>query len=256
MTAGASRFEEVGFNRFEAPVLVILNNYLRNESKGPLLTNNEEDLVIDNDVTFIEKASQSWLPRDVVERKRQGEYSTEQIARNLRIGRNVMRKSKAEMYTDRLIVATDALDTCRSVFRVAVGQEFVPVTSFNDDTHAQAIDRVGDYVTDLLQGGRDMRVLRNAAMHRLTDTIRAKFDYEANPEASLVLTALAGMNTRKKVIHYARALHDISKGYDRMTKTDKNRLNEFMAKRHPDHQTAFDLYPIIASPGSTRVIGD
>ncbi|MFZ1324021.1 MAG: hypothetical protein WAQ57_02575 [Candidatus Saccharimonadales bacterium] len=248
MAFSASDYESTGFNSYEGPVLVILDNYLRDESSGPLLTNNEEDLVIVDDMPFIDKASQSWLPHNALERRRLGDLGDEQVARRLRIGRNVVRKTKAGMFTDRLMVATGAVDTCRSVFRAAIGQEFVPVPSYDDDTLLQARNRVGDYVTDLLDAGRERRVLRNAAMHRLTDTIRAKFDFDANPEASLVLTGLAGMNSRKKVMHYAQALHTISKGYDRMTKADKDRLNAFMARRHPDHQDGLDLYTVIASP--------
>jgi len=248
VAANVADFEALGFSSFEAPVILTLDQYLRNASNGPLLTNNEEDLIIINDVPFVEGASQSWLPRDIAERRQQGEFPDEQVARHLRIGRNVVRKSKAEMYTDRLIVAAGAVDTCRSVFRVAGGEDFLPVHSYDDDTFKQAKNRVGDYVEGALQGGRDMRVLRNAAMHRLTDTIRKKYDYDANPEASLALTVIAGMNSRKKVVLYARALHDVSKAYERMNKADKQRLNLFMARRAPAHQDGLDMYSLIAAP--------
>lgn len=240
-----SYFESIGFSDFESRALTVLDSHLMKQDKGPLLTNNEDDLLVADYDAFVEAGSQGWLPRDILDRRLRGEYGQSVVARNLRIGRNMIRKSKSEMYTDRIMTATDALDTCRSVYRAVKGKDFISVVSFEDDSLELAQHRVGDYVDDLLQGGRDSRVLKSAAMQRTTETIREKFDFENNPEASLALTALAGMNSRKKSVVYVNALHAISKGFDRMRKIDKDRLNEYIVARHPEHQRSFDLMKVI-----------
>ena len=256
MSRTEADFRAAGFNGFEAPVLVTLYSYLNDADTPPLLTVNEDDLIISGDKdVFAQAASQSFLPQNVAEKRRSGEITQKDIKRKLQAGRNIVRKFKAEMFTDRLIVATQATDTCRSIFRVATGREFVPV--FEEDTVEEATHRVGDYVHDVLQGGRHTvdvrsgrrggRVLQNAAMHRLTDTIEQKFDFEEHPEPAKILTGMAGQNTRKKVLLYVKELREVSKDFDRINRADKERLKEFMDQRSEVHQNGLDLHDLIGT---------
>lgn len=229
------------FNDYELPVVQTLVRYMADPATPPLLTNNEEDLVIQNDPTFFDAVSQASVPHDVLAQLRGGNLTHQGIARKMQIGRNIVRREKADMYAERAITATYASDTCRSLYRVAVGGDFVPVEV--DDTVDRVTRRVGDYVTDLLVGGRERRLLRNAAMHRLTDTIRAKFD--TDPDAARVLTVLAGQNARKKIGFYAEQLRIVSKDFDRISASTRRKLQVYIAERPEEFRHRPDLRELI-----------
>lgn len=231
------------FNSFEQPVVEKLVRYLADPTTPPLLTNNEEDLIINYDPTYFDAISQAYVPKDVLDRLHSGSMTHDDIKRNMQIGRGIIRREKSDMYADRIITATYAVDACRSVFRVANGGNFVPIE--HDETVEDVTRRVGDYVTDLLVAGRDRRVLRNAAMHRLTDTIRTKFD--TDPDAAKVLTGLAGQNVSKKVGLYIAQLATVSKGFTRMSAASKRKLNEYMLTRPLEFQDKPDLITLLAA---------
>ena len=229
------------FSSFEWGVINTLQGYLSRDSNPPLLTNNEEDLIINHDPSFFDAISQRSVPRDAPHRLKTGELSEDDIARKMRIGRNIVRREKADMYVDRLMTAVFAADTCRSQYLLDNGREFVPV--LEDDTPETVGRRVGDYVTDLLVAGRERRVLRGAAMDRLTQTIRQKYD--ADVSSARVLTVMAGQNSMKKVNLYADQLATTSKGFDRMNAETKHRLMEYMARRPLTFQGKPDLVEML-----------
>jgi hypothetical protein len=231
------------FNSFEMSAVAILQRHLAQEKNDPLLTNNEDDLAILDDTTFFDAVSQGSVPYDVMDKLRSGELTRTGLVRNMQIGRNIVRREKSFMFTERLMTAVYAADTCRSYFRVATRLDDQPVLIKSDDTLEGITARVGDYVTDLLVAGRERRVLRGAAMDRLTQTIRAKFD--TNPDAKRVLTGLAGQNSMKKVNHYAHQLHTVSKGYERMDASTKKMLMEYMVKRPIEFQGKPDLSELL-----------
>jgi hypothetical protein len=233
-----------GLNSLEMPVVATLKKYLANPTTDPLLTINEDDLILpieDPEGFFYKGVSQSAVPHDVRARRLSGELTEQQLGRNMQIARNIVRNEKAEMFVERIMVATHATDTCRSLFWIATGSDFVPVEA--DDTFATVTRRTGDHVTNLLQGGRDQRVLRNAAMDRLTQTIRGKFD--SSPSVQLELAVLAGMNSRKKVDLYIKGLVSVRRGYKDLSVATRKKLDEYRASRSSVFQEKLDLYELI-----------
>lgn len=240
---GSSSIAPSPFNSFELPIIDKLKGYLYDKSNGPLLTNNEEDLVIVDDASYFDQVSQSAVPKDVMQKLNSGELTRQQVALKMQQGRAVVRSKKSDVYIDRIMTATYAADTCRSLYRVAGGGELVPVEE--DDTVETVTHRVGDYVTDLLVAGRERRILKGAAMDRLTTTVRDKFD--TNPEAAQQLTVLAGINSMKKIGHYVDELHTVSRGYERISRDSRNKLLGYIASRPIEFQEKPELNQLLAN---------
>ena len=230
------------FDRYEQQAFDKLSRHLEDPSKGPILTNNEEDLVITDDEMFFDAVTRSFTPRNVLQRIKEGEFTRQEVARRSRAGRAIERGRKADMYAERVMTATHAADTCRSLYRIATGGDLVPVEV--DDTIETITHRVGDYVDDLLVGGRETRLLRNAAMQRITDKMRAKFDTDLG--AQFQFTVLAGKNTTKKIHFWLERLHDVSRGFERVTPETRNKIIGYLATRPPEYMQKPDVLQLIA----------
>jgi hypothetical protein len=242
MTASTSGHSSP-FNSFEIPILATLGQHLSDPSKGPLLTNNEDDLVIIDSAKYIDHAAQLGVPGDALERLRTGNLTREALRSKMKASQAIIMRKKGEMFADRLMTATFAADTCQALYRVATGGELVPVLP--DDTVETITHRVGDYVTDLLDASRQTRLVRNAAADRLTGTIRDKF--ETSPDAARKLTMLAGKNSMKKVVLYADQLQEATNGFakGRISATTRKDLMTYAIGRPKEFHENPDLIMLI-----------
>jgi hypothetical protein len=230
------------FNPFEQQAVDILKHYLNVESNGPLLTNDEDDLVIESDPIYFDAINRRSTPRNALQLVRSGELTDVDIESKRRSGRAIIRGLKADMFAERLMTATYASDTCRSLYRVATKGELIPIEV--DDTTDTLTHRVGDYVDDLLRAGRERRILKNAAMLRITDKIRGKFD--TDPNAQLQLTAMAGKNSMKKVAFWMDSLFGVSRGYERVTAETKAKLLQYLTNRPEEYLGKPDVLQMLA----------
>jgi hypothetical protein len=188
--------EDSDFERHEKAAVMQIVLHLEKSDEGPLLTIDEDDLLIDSPTMYFAGIQRRFTPVNARQMVRENLMTDKEVARRQNAGKAIIRASKADMYADRLMVATYATDQCRSLYRHLSGEEIVKVST--DDTSESIHEWVGDYVTDLLRAGRETRLLRGAAMATITENIREKFD-EGNLQSQLVLTGLAGMNSRKKM---------------------------------------------------------
>jgi hypothetical protein len=233
------------FDRFEQAAVDKLRCHLANPENGPLMTIDENDLLIDVEELYFDRITQIFTPKNAVARFRSGELTEEGIKRSRDAGRAITRHRKVDMYVERLMTATYASDTCRALYRVAAhGGDVIQLE--DDDTIETLQHRVGDYVYDLLIAGRETRLLRGAAMKRVTDKIRNKFDTDSG--AQVVLTGLAGQNTMKKSQLWLGELYRISGGFDmgRITGETKAKLLFYAANRPSEFQEKNNLLQVIA----------
>ena len=231
------------FNEFEHAAVQRVAAHLDNPKEGPLLTINEEDIIIEVDSLYFGKIEDRYTPKNALQRVASGEFTQQDIEHKRRSARAIVRKDKSDMYVDRVITATYAADTCRALYRALnMGIEVIPVEA--DDTIAHQQHRVGDYVTDMLEAARESRLLRGAAMQTTVERIRQKFD--TDPAAQLALTALAGKNTMKKVDLWLNQLLVTSRGFERLTSDSKAKLMTYAAGRPAELQEKFNLLQLLA----------
>jgi hypothetical protein len=234
------------FDSFEQSVIDSLEAFLVKPENGPLLTIDEKDIQLENPERYLDKVSAVQNPRNVSADIRAGRVTREEVAHKGRAKKEKVRKKKDEMFVDRIITATYAADTCRSLFRLASSGLFVPVEE-DDDTEQSVQNRVGDYVDDLIKAGRETRLLSGAAMLRTTDKIRGKFDSDL--QARIKLTDLAGRNSMKKIDFWMNMLHETSKGFDvsRIDKPTREKFIIYAASRPIEYQQRFNLLQAIAN---------
>lgn len=229
------------FDRFEQAAFDTLARTVRDESKGPLLTIDEDDLLIHSDATYFMEITRRYTPHGATRMVQMGELTDADIEGKQRRSRAMIRATKSDMFAERIMTSTYAVDTSRALLRTMIRGDVVQVES--DDTEETLRHRVGDYVTDMLRAGRETRLLRGAAMLRTTDKIRAKFDTDSG--ARVELTKLAGVNSRKKVGLWLGQLFTVSRGFERVTPETKAKLLTYAASRPLELSDEFDLMKLL-----------
>lgn len=235
------------FDRFEQAVFSTLSRTLHDDKKGPLLTIDEDDLRIESDAVYFSEITRRATPARAVQMIRSGEITNDDVEYKQRAGRAIVRATKSDMFAERIMTATYAVDTSRALLRTMSTGEVLRVEP--DDTEETLRHRVGDYVTDLLRAGRETRLLRGAAMLRITDKIREKFDTDSG--ATVELTKLAGINSRKKVGLWLGQLFTISRGFERVNKDTREKFLTYAADRPQEFTAELDLMRLLADKANS-----
>ena len=216
---------EFGFNVTETNIINRLESRLEGPGRQPLLTIDEDDQLINNQRRYFQKIvagviTTNLKPAEIRARQQRAEAAA--------------RTDKARRYSEELIKAVFAVDSCRSFWRYLNDQGADPIR-LNDDQDVLT-RRLSQYVADLLLAARQSRLIIGPPIAPACEMIVAKF--KINPQEQTRLTVLAGKNQVLKANLWAGQLQEVSRQWRLIDKEtisllrnhDQGRIKEYRPK--------------------------